>query len=178
MASAVAAKLLLELLVVTAAFLDLRSRRIPNRLTASGVVAGLSINTYQSGWAGLKTGLAGLGLALLLYGLLFAIRAMGGGDVKLMAAVGAFTGPQPWLSIFAITAVVGGVLAVVTLLARGGLVRALSNVATIMGSLFHFRAPHQNHPELDVAHASARTLPHGAAIAIGVLIYFVWLAPR
>jgi len=171
-------KVLLELLVVLAAFLDLRSRRIPNWLTVSGVVVGLSINTYLIGWAGLKMSLLGLLLALLVYGLLFALRAMGGGDVKLMAAVGAFTGPQAWLSIFAITAVIGGVLAVITLLTRGGLMRALGNIAAILGSLFRLRRPHQDNPELDVAHPSARTLPHGAAIALGVLVYLLWIAPR
>jgi prepilin peptidase CpaA len=119
-----------------------------------------------------------MALALAVYGLLFAIRAMGGGVVKLMTAVGAFTGPQAWLSIFAITAVVGGALAIITLVTRGGMVRALSNVATILGSLARFRSPHQDHPELDVAHPFARTLPHGAAIAIGVLVYLLWLAPR
>ena len=172
------ATLLLELLVVLAAFLDLRSRRIPNWLTLPGVVAGLSINAYEAGWTGLKNGLLGMLLALLVYGLLFAIRAMGGGDVKLMAAVGTFTGPEAWLSIFAITAVVGGVFAIVTLLTRGGLVQTLASVAAILGSLARFQAPHEQRPELDVAHPSARTLPHGAAIAVGVLIYLLWLAPR
>ena len=171
------ANFLLELLVVVAAFLDLRRRRIPNWLTVPGMVAGLSINAYQTGWTGLKHGLLGMLLALVVYGLLFAIHAMGGGDVKLMAAVGAFTGPEAWLSIFAITAVVGGMLAIITLLTHGGLVRALGNVAAILGSLGRFRAPHEERPELDVAHPSARTLPHGAASAVGVLIYLLWLAP-
>lgn len=178
MTSTLAAKFLLELLVVAAAFLDLRSRRIPNWLTLTGVVVGLSINSYQARWTGLKSGLLGMLIALLVYGLLFALRAMGGGDVKLMAAVGAFTGPEAWLIIFIITAIVGGLIAVITLLTRGGLVRALANVATILGSLGRLRAPHEEHPHLDVGHPSARTLPHGASIAIGVLLYLVWYSPR
>ena len=88
------AKLLLELLVVVAAYLDLRDRRIPNWLTGTGVLVGLGSNYYQSGWPGLRNGLLGLSAAFALYALLFALRAMGGGDVKLMAAVGAFTGPS------------------------------------------------------------------------------------
>jgi prepilin peptidase CpaA len=169
-------KILLELLVVVAAFLDLRNRRIPNWLTLTGAVAGLSINAYLGGWRGLGTGVLGMLLALLVYGLLFAIRAMGGDDVKLMAAVGAFTGSTQWLWIFAITAVVGGAFAVLTLLTRGGAVRVLSNVVAILESFARLSAPHQARPDLDVAHPSARTLPHGAAIAVGVLIYLVWLA--
>ena len=95
-----------------------------------------------------------------------------------MAAVGAFTGPDAWLRIFLITAVVGGVIAIVTLLTRGGLWRALRNVGTILSSLARLRAPHEKRPDLDVAHPSARTLPHGASIAVGVLIYLLWVAPR
>ena len=170
-------KILLEALVVLAAFLDLRSRRIPNWLTGAGVVAGLGVSAFFSGWVGLQNGLLGMLLALVVYGFLFALRAMGGGDVKLMAAVGAFTGPQPWLYIFAITSVVGGVFAVITLVTRGGLWRTLSNVAAIAGSLIRLRPPHQDRPDLDVAHSSARTLPHGAAIAVGVLVYLLWIAP-
>ncbi len=164
-------KALLELLVFTAAFLDLRSRRIPNWLTVSGVVAGLSLNTYRQGWPGLKLSLLGLLAALLVYGFLFALHAMGGGDVKLMAAVGAFTGPQAWLVIFVITSIAGGILAVITLLTKGGLTRALANIGKILGSAVQLKSPHQSHPEIDVAHPAARTLPHGAAIAIGVLLY-------
>jgi prepilin peptidase CpaA len=173
-----AVKILLQLLVVVAAFLDLRSRQIPNRLTLTGVLAGLSSNVYLAGWRGLKTGLLGMLLALFVYGLLFAIRAMGGGDVKLMAAVGSFTGPEQWFSIFVITSIVGGLFAVITLVTRGGFVRAFSNIGAILGSFAHFRAPHQDRPDLDVSHSSARTLPHGAAIAVGVLVYLLWLAPR
>lgn len=170
-------KLLLEALVVLAAFLDLRSRRIPNWLTLPAVLIGLAVNAYQSGWTGLKSALLGFLLAFVVYGALFALRAMGGGDVKLMAAVGAFTGPEHWLWIFAITAVVGGVFAMVTLLTQGGLTRALSNIATILGSLAQFRAPHEQRPDLDVSDSRARTLPHGAAIAVGTLFYTLWLAP-
>ena len=168
-------KLPLELLVVVAAFLDLRSRQIPNWLTLPAAAAGLAANCYLSGWTGLKSSLLGLLLAFAVYTLLFALRAMGGGDVKLMAAVGAFTGPEHWLWVFAITSIVGGIFAVVTLLTRGGIGRVLANVGVILGSLGRMRAPHEAQPELDVKHPSARTLPHGAAIAVGTLGYVLWL---
>ena len=171
-------KALLEVLVVAAAFLDLRSRRIPNWLTLPGVVMGLTLGWCAAGWPGLRAGVLGMLLALAVYGGLFALRAMGGGDVKLMATVGAFTGAQAWLSIFIITAIVGGVFALVTLLNRGGLVRAMSNVGAILGSFSRLRAPHQERPDLDVANPQARTLPHGAAIAVGVLSYLLCIAPR
>lgn len=167
----------LEALVVVAAILDVRSRRIPNWLTLPGIIAGIAANTWLQGWAGLKLSLLGFGAASLVYGVLFALRAMGGGDVKLMAAIGAFSGPDQWFVIFVLTSILGGVFALVTLLVRGGLGRVLRNIGVILWSLVRLRSPHVERPELDVTHAAARTLPHGAAIAAGTLIYLVLVSP-
>ena len=72
---------------------DVRYRRIPNWLTAIGVLLGLGLNTFlYQGWPGLRFSLMGLGLAFGIYFGLYAVRAMGAGDVKLMAAIGALVG--------------------------------------------------------------------------------------
>jgi len=57
-----------ELLAIAAGWTDFRSRRIPNWLTVSGLLAGIAVNTALFGWAGLKAGLLGVvvGLGLLL----------------------------------------------------------------------------------------------------------------
>ena len=65
----------------------------------------------------------GFGFYLLLYSL----RAMGAGDVKLMAAVGAMVGPGHWLLIFMASAVAGGVLALLCVLWKGRLKTTLWN---------------------------------------------------
>jgi prepilin peptidase CpaA len=166
--------LTLELLVAVAALYDVLTRRIPNWLTLSGVIAGFAINFMLHRMDGLRDSLLGLALAFTVYFALFAVRAMGGGDVKLMAAVGAFVGWKSWASIFVITAILGGAVALVSLATRGGLTRALDNVGKILGSLTRLRQPHLEHPELDVAHPSARTLPHGAVIAAGTLLYILF----
>src|SRR5437763_15114898 len=101
---------LLLVLVLIAAVYDVRYRRIPNWLTLLGVVLGVAMNTFlYRGWPGLRFSLAGLALAFGVYVLLYALRAMGAGDVKLMAAVGAIAGWQDWFGIFVITALVGGI---------------------------------------------------------------------
>ena len=89
-------QVLLVLVVCAAAVRDIRTRRIPNWLTVSGVVAGMALNAFLFETPGLLDALKGLGFALLIYFPLFAIRAVGAGDAKLMAAVGAIVGPANW----------------------------------------------------------------------------------
>ena len=106
-----------------------------------------------------------------MYLIFYALRAMGAGDVKLMGAIGAIVGPINWFSIFILTSIIGGVLAVFLLLFRGGLKRALVNVYVIMTELAQGRAPHGADPSLDVRSQSAVTLPHGITIALGTCLF-------
>ena len=81
------------LLTFAAAALDWRSRKIPNWLTVSGILAGIILRTTLGGWPSAKSSLEGAGLALGLLLPLVLLRALGAGDWKLMGAVGAFMGP-------------------------------------------------------------------------------------
>jgi prepilin peptidase CpaA len=163
----------LAILVTVAAFTDILWRRIPNWIPGLALLAAFGLRTYLLGWVGLRTGLLGFGLALLIYLPLFSLRAMGGGDVKLMAAVGAVAGPFNWFVIFVFTSIFGGILALGLLFFRGGLGRALRNITYIMNDLARLRAPHRERPELDVASSSAVTMPHGVAIALGAFLFLV-----
>jgi prepilin peptidase CpaA len=165
-------------MVVIAAIFDLRWRRIPNWLTAFGWSFGVMLQGIDAGWNGVWDAFLGTGVALAIYVTLFALRAMGGGDVKLMAAVGAFTGPVQWFSVFLLAALVGGVFALVAVWTRGEATRAMSKIGTILWELVHLRAPHTADPELDVANAGARTLPHGAAIAAGTILLLIYNSSR
>src|SRR5690242_16485700 len=91
------AQILLLILVLCAAFTDARTRRIPNWLTVSGVLAGVALNTFMyGGLPGLWFSLKGLAVGFGVYLLLHLVRAMGAGDVKLMAAVGSIAGAADW----------------------------------------------------------------------------------
>jgi prepilin peptidase CpaA len=158
-------------LVVAAALYDLRFRRIPNWLVASGIVAGFALNGFFFGLGGLSRAGLGFGLAIAVYLPMFALRAMGGGDVKLMAAVGSMVGAANWFVVFLIAAIAGGVMALALLAVRGGLRRAASNVLDILASLLRGRPPYRERPELDVTHSAAVTLPHGVSIALGSLLF-------
>jgi prepilin peptidase CpaA len=170
-----AGQILLGILVAAAAVFDIRYRRIPNWLVLAGIVVGVVSNVYLSGWSGLGRAAAGLGVGFILYFPLYLIRARGAGDVKLLAAVGSITGPANCIWIFLLTAILGGVIAVIVLLFRGRLGKTLFNVSWIMRDLIHLRAPFRTSEELDVTTTKGLRLPHGAIIAVGV-IAFIFIA--
>jgi prepilin peptidase CpaA len=159
-------------LLVAAAIYDVRYRRIPNWLTVSGVVVGFSIN-WLIGFpeGGLLFALEGLAVGFVVYLVLYVLRAMGAGDVKLMAAVGALAGYQRWFGIFFVTALVGGVMALVMVTVRGRLNKTLWNVGFILSEMRHGRPAYVGKEELDVRSPRAVGLPHGAVIAVATVFY-------
>lgn len=119
---------------VTAAGIDLRTRRVPNALNA--LLASIGVALAVTGLSGVSVGAAaaglGAGLALMLPGFLFG--ATGAGDVKLFAAMGTLVGPAPIVRAFVFTAVAGGILAVAVAARRGRLRQTLGRTATLVAS--------------------------------------------
>lgn len=164
-------RLALMVLVMAAGAYDLRSRRIPNWLNLSGIVLGFALQTFLFGKAGFLASASGLGVALLVYLPLYALRGMGAGDVKLMAAVGSLSGPVNWLSIFLLTSVLGGVAALCAVAVQKRLGQTWFNVQELLVSLMRFRAPHKQNSALDVRSGHSLRLPHGAVIAGGTALF-------
>lgn len=106
---------------------DLRSRRIPNALTFPAALLALAYHA-TSGTGSLVSALAGLVVGLLLFLPLYLLRGMGAGDVKLLAALGAWLGAKSivWVAMYA--AIAGGVMAVAVALGSGYLKPMLSNI--------------------------------------------------
>lgn len=104
-------------LVGWAAYSDLRFGRLPNEMNLAGVLAGLLFGALAMGWSGLGEAavgiVAGAGPFLVVYLIGVAIRKplMGAGDVKLMGALGAFTGPVLALYAICYGLAISGVLA-------------------------------------------------------------------
>ena len=115
---------------------DIRARRIPNVLTFGAAGAALVFALATDGPSGLGLAAAGWFAGALLFFPFFALGGMGGGDVKLMAALAAWLGPLDavWLAIFA--AMAGGVFGVIVALFHGYLRQALANVWLM---LMHWR---------------------------------------
>ena len=146
-----------------AVIIDLRSRRIPNELTAA--MAGVGIGLAATGYSGATVigSLVGfvIGLAVMLPG--HAMGATGAGDVKLMAAVGALVGPGLVLSAFLFTCLAGGVLAVAVAVQRHRFAE------TVVGTGRLVAAPSNASHALKHA-APASRFAYGPAIAIGSLV--------
>jgi prepilin peptidase CpaA len=159
-------------LILAAGVYDVLYRRIPNWLTAGGVCAGIAMNSFiYRGWPGLRLSLAGMGVAFAAYFVLYSLRAMGGGDVKLMAAIGALVGARDWFGIFLITAIVGGVAGLAMVAVRGRLKKTLWNVGFILSEMKHGRPAYVGREELDVRSPKSVGLPHGAMIALGTILF-------
>jgi prepilin peptidase CpaA len=164
---------LLAAVVLTAAWTDARSRSIPNWLTAGGIAAGFAVNITVAGIAGGKSALAGFGIAAGVYALFYILRAVGGGDLKLMAAIGAISGPAHWFSIFLGSALLGGVMAVCVVVWSGRVGRTLRNLGLILAEALRFRAPWKRSDDVDVRSGKGAALPHALAIAGATLFYLV-----
>src|SRR5580765_109479 len=108
--------LFVTLTAVVGCLHDLRNRRIPNYLTFGSAALAIVYAAATGGWAGLGVALAGWAVGIVLFIPFFLLRGMGGGDVKLLAALGAWVGPASLLSITFYTAIVGGVMALVIIL--------------------------------------------------------------
>jgi prepilin peptidase CpaA len=125
----------LLLMLTLACVTDLRERRIPNALTFLLIGSGL-LNSFI--WAlpvGPTDAAFGLLLALGLMFVPFALGAMGGGDVKLMAGVGAWVGPEGALEVFVLAALTAAGIALAQALSSGRLLKLLRNTMVLASSL-------------------------------------------
>ena len=115
-------------IALAACVTDVRSRRIPNALTFGAALAALIFQTATAGWSGAQAALLGWVVGTALFIPFFLLGGMGAGDVKLLAGLGAWLGPQEALHMGLYTLVAGGILAVIVAVGRGYLMTAVTNV--------------------------------------------------
>ena len=144
---------------------DFRGLRIPNWLTYSGLIAALIVRVGLGGWAELRGGLSGMLFAGGIFFLLFLLGGMGGGDVKLMAAVGAWVGFAQVGVLLIMSAIAGGLLAAGYVLVHKRMFESLRNVVELVRH--HLTKGFAPHPTLNVQQEGTLRLPYGLAIAIG-----------
>ena len=123
---------ILTIFVVTCCVVDVRTRRIPNAISGPAVVAGVILNTMSYGLPGLGWSLAGVAVIVAILLAPFALGGLGGGDVKMMAAVGAFLGPRLALYGLLVGMILGGVVMMVHLARIGRLAEKIGALRTMV----------------------------------------------
>jgi prepilin peptidase CpaA len=166
----IVASVLLVVVLVVASWTDVTARRIPNWLTVSGIVAGLGVRAWV-GLAPLGSGALGLAVACFLALPFFATGVVGGGDAKLLMAVGAFMGPADiaWASL--VIAVVGGLVALIEAARRRVLVPTLASCGLLIVSWVTLGRRGRGPARMMLA-GERLTVPYGVAIAAGSLLWW------
>ena len=158
----------LLLILAIATYTDVKAHRISNLLSLGGVITGLVLHGWTLGLDGLLVGLGGalLGFSVLLP--LYMLGGMAAGDVKLMAAVGAFLGPQSTLNALAFTLIVGMMMGIGLIILHGELValckRYLSTAKyTVLTGQLNYVPP-------SPGDTATKRFPYAVAIAIGTFM--------
>jgi len=156
-------------LVVLAGASDLRTRRIPNALTVTGLGIALALRGAV-GVEPLAIGLMGAVIAFVPAVLLVVVGGLGGGDAKLLAAVGAFVGPAGLPTTIFVTALVGGAMGAITVVRRGAFGATVTRCRAILATPFGMSS--EPLPRLGAPGAIA--IPYGVAIGAGALAGWWW----
>jgi prepilin peptidase CpaA len=158
----------LLVLLLLAAATDLRNRKIPNWLTLLLILGGIAQSFFASHLAGPGSAVIGVLAGAAIPFLLFAMGALGAGDVKLMAGVGAWLGPVAALMVFIIAAIVGMIIVIVQAVVEGRLQLLTQNSLAITLSLLHIREVGSEH--VTRTGQSARSLDKPLPYAVPVMI--------
>jgi prepilin peptidase CpaA len=159
-------------LLALACITDLRTRRIPNVLTFSATGLALLFHLVTGGPSAAGWSVAGWLVGALLFLPMFALRGMGAGDVKLLAAVGAWLGPTQVAIAALATSIVGGVIALVVALGYGYLQQAFSNLYLLF---MHWRLEGVRPLEQVTLHGTkGPRLAYALPIAVGTMVT-LWL---
>lgn len=164
----------LILLLCWAAAEDFRTRKIRNWLTLTLIVSGLARSYVGDGAMQVTPGQAWLGFAVgfIIPFALFALGAIGGGDVKLIAGVGAWLGPLGVVQVLIAEAIVGMIIVLIQCTASGKLLALFRNSALLAVNLVHLK-------EVGLEHVSStgracrsvdRPLPYAVPVLIATVI--------
>jgi prepilin peptidase CpaA len=156
-----------------ACLFDLRTRRIPNALTLGAAAAAIVYAFLTGGTPAVLTSVGGWLTGCASFLPVFLLGGMGAGDVKLIAAIGAWLGPTETFWAVIATAILGGVMALLLALATGYLRRALENTFLLVTHWWNFGV--RPVPEVTLAEGHGPRLPYAFAIAAGTLAA-IWMS--
>jgi prepilin peptidase CpaA len=132
---------ILAAMLAVALYTDLRWCRIYNKLTLPCILIGLVLNTLYLGTHGFLLSVGGIGLIFLLYITLAPAAGIGGGDVKLMMAVGSLMGAGFLINALLLTAIIGGIMSLIVMMKHRILGSTTKRMATNLYMKLILRAP-------------------------------------
>ncbi|HOM01727.1 MAG TPA: prepilin peptidase [Acetivibrio sp.] len=161
----------MAVLVLAALISDIRHYKIKNRLTFSFMLIGLATNLILEGISGLIKSLLGIAVPFLLLFVLYALRMLGAGDIKLFSAIGAVLGFKAALWIMAYSFLAGGVIALIIVIVNRNGKERLFNIFNYLKNVFlTFNIqPYTNFEDK----GSKAVFRMAYAISCGVIIFFV-----
>jgi Flp pilus assembly protein, protease CpaA len=174
--------------LIIAAFFDIKYKKIPNQLTFPLILWGILSSTLQDGLKGFQFSIMGILFGIAIFILPFAVYMIGGGDVKLMGAVGAFMGWKFTLTAVLYSSIVGGVIAIILLLCDKNILRNIARFFIylknkVQQSLYSKTGKdiflkNYDSSALDRKERKKRYIPYGVAITIGTLLVLSKVVPN
>ncbi len=154
---------------IYASVIDYRERRVPNWLNGLLATLGIIAQCAYAGWGGLGDALCGLAVGFGMLIVPWAMNGMGAGDVKLMAAIGAWFGP--WLAFLgcATGMAIGAVMGIVLILLSGRFAQARANLGIIVTKFARMDTAFSDFGSTKSFGASTTLLPYGIPLTIGSL---------
>jgi len=158
--------LVLALGLAAAVFIDVRTRRIPNALTASMALTGVALAATAGNGITVAQSLLGMLVGFVLMLLAHVFGASGAGDLKLVTAIGALVGPTPELRVVLYTFVAGGAIALGVAAHRGLLATTFAGARQLVVAPAGAR-------EVVSAPARGNRFAYAPAIALGTFVALV-----
>lgn len=162
---------------------DIKTRKIPNRLTVPFALIGLGFNAISNFPQGILTGAFGFVLGFFVFLLPYLMKGMGAGDVKLMAALGAITDWRTVLFIALFTALSGGIITIIIKARGGGVIRTFKRTGQLLAfyffSLLHRMTTlptmeyRKEKYRLEMTDENSDYIPYALAIAAGSVITLI-----
>jgi len=157
-------------LVLWASWIDYKERRVPNYLNLIIAVTGLLVQLVLNGLTGLVSGFEGLALGLALLIIPWAMHMMGAGDVKLLAGIGAWVGPEAVLWSFLLGAIIGGVASLVMITAKGRWSGALQNFQLAAVKCTSVKLAFSDIGSVKSLGSNSQLIPYGVPLTAGTLM--------
>jgi prepilin peptidase CpaA len=158
---------LLLLVIGISVYCDLKYRKIPNFITLPMIILGPVLNVMLDGASGFKNSLVGFSLGLCVFLVPFYLGGMGGGDVKLLAAIGAIKGSPFILRVVFYSVFSGGLMAFIVLVYKRQLLVLLKKWIYMLINVMSFGAVEFSFTE--EIQKDKQVLPYGVAIGVGAV---------